>query len=121
MKGYMFRQSNPAISGTSIEEGTLETGTPLMKKDGNTITRVKAIQAEQKNIEKAEKNKQVAVSYENVTFGRQINEGDILYSAIPEEDFRKYKELKKLLAPEEKELLKTIAKIMRERNPVWGI
>jgi translation initiation factor 5B len=121
MKGYMFRQSNPAISGTSIEEGTLETGTPLMKKDGNTITRVKAIQAEQKNIEKAEKNKQVAVSYENVTFGRQINEGDILYSAIPEEDFRKYKELKKLLAPEEKELLKTIAKIMRDRNPVWGI
>ena len=60
-------------------------------------------------------------SLTKVTVGRQINEGDTLYSAVPEEDFRKLKELKKYLSQEEKEILKEIASIMREKNPVWGI
>ena len=51
----------------------------------------------------------------------KINEGDILYSAIPDNDFRKFKELKKHLTQDEKEILKEIASIMREKNPVWGI
>jgi len=121
MKGYVFRQNNPAVVGVDILSGNLKVNTPLMKKDGNTITEVKSIQHEQKNIEIAEKGKQVAVSLPKVTVGRQINEGDILYSAIPDEDFRKFKKLKKYLSEEEKELLKEIALIMREKNPVWGI
>jgi len=121
MKGYIFRQNNPAVVGVDILSGNLKVNTPLMKKDGNTITEVKSIQHEQKNIEKAEKGKQVAVSLPKVTVGRQINEGDTLYSAVPEEDFRKLKELKKYLSQEEKEILKEIASIMREKNPVWGI
>ena len=56
-----------------------------------------------------------------VTVGRQINENGILYSAIPEEDFRKLKGLKKHLSEEEKQILKEIAEIMREKNPMWGI
>ena len=61
MKGYIFRQNNPAVVGVDILSGNLKVNTPLMKKDGNTITEVKSIQHEQKNIEKAEKGKQVAV------------------------------------------------------------
>ena len=121
LRGYVFRQSNPAIIGVDILAGSLKTGTPLMKKDGIAITEVKNIQHDKENVESAERGKQVAVSLAKVTVGRQINEGDILYSAISEDEFRKLKELKKMLAPEEKELLKEIASIMREINPVWGI
>ncbi|HJN57339.1 MAG: translation initiation factor IF-2 [Candidatus Woesearchaeota archaeon] len=121
MKGYIFRQSNPAVAGMDILAGNLKVNTPLMKKNGITITEAKSIQHEQENIEKAEKGKQVAVSMPKVMVGRQINEGDILYSAIPEDDFKKLKELKKYLAPEEIEILKEIAGIMREKNPVWGV
>ena len=92
-----------------------------MKNDGIPITEVKNIQHDKENVESVERGKQVAVSLAKVTVGRQINEGDILYSAVTDEDFRKLKELKKYLAPEEKELLKEIASIMREKNPVWGI
>ncbi len=121
MKGYIFRQNNPAIVGVDVLAGTLKVGTPLMKKDGTALTEAKSIQVEQENIEKAEKGKQVAVSLPNVTIGRQLHEGDILYSAIPEEHFRKLKEFKKYLTQEEIKILKEIAEIMRQKNPMWGI
>ncbi|MBW2976104.1 translation initiation factor IF-2 [Candidatus Woesearchaeota archaeon] len=121
MKGYVFRQNNPAVVGVDILAGTLKVATPLMKKDGNRLTEVKSMQHDQESIEKAERGKQVAVSLPKVTVGRQIQENDILYSAVPEEDFRKLKELKKHLTKEEIEILKEIAEIMREKNPMWGI
>ena len=74
-----------------------------------------------KEREKAERGKKVAISLPNVTVGRQINEGDVLFSAIPEEDFRKLKELKKHLKKEEIKILKEIAVIMRKKNEMWGV
>ena len=121
MKGYIFRQNNPAVVGADILAGTLKVGTPLMKNDGIIITGVKSIQQEQESINEAEKGKQVAISLPKVTVGRQIHENDILYSAVPEEDFRKLKELKTHLSHEEIVVLREIAEIMRKNNPVWGI
>ncbi len=121
LKGYTFRQNNPAVVGVEVVAGTLKAGTPLMKKDGIAITEAKSIQQEQETIEKAHKGKQVAVSLPNVTIGRQVNEEDILFSAIPEDQFRKFKEKKKLLSNDEVEILKEIAEIMRNHNPLWGI
>ncbi|MEM4240428.1 MAG: translation initiation factor IF-2 [Candidatus Woesearchaeota archaeon] len=121
LKGYVFRQSNPAVCGIHVIAGTIKTGTPLMTMEGRELTVVKGLQEEQENIEKAEKGKQVAVSLPNVIIGRQLHEGDILISAIPEEHFRKFKEYKEYLTNDEKELLKEIAQIMRKNNPVWGV
>ena len=121
LKGYIFRQNNPAIVGMEVLAGTLKAGTPLMKNDGVIITEAKSIQQEQENIEKAEKGKQVAVSLPDVTIGRQLNEGDILYSAIPEEHFKKFKEFKKYFTRDEITVLKEIAEIMRRINPMWGV
>ncbi len=121
LKGYVFRQSNPAICGTEVIAGILRPNTPLMNKEGKELTVVKGIQVEQENVEKLERGKQGAVSMPGVTIGRQLNEGDILYSAIPEEHFRQYKEHKEHLSEEEKNLLKEIAEIMRKGNPMWGI
>ena len=121
MKGYVFRQNNPAVVGVDVLEGKLKVNAPLMKKDGNRITEAKSIQENQENINEAEKGKQVAVSLLKVTVGRQISEGDVLYSAIPEEHFRKLREYKKYLSEGEKLVMKEIAEIMREKNPLWGI
>ncbi len=121
LPGYTFRQSNPAVFGVDVLEGVLKVGTPMMKSDGSRLSQVRGLQQDQEKIEKAERGKQVAVSMDKVTIGRQINEGDELYSDIPEEDFKKLKELKKHLGKEEVELLKQIAIIKRKENPVWGI
>jgi len=120
-KGYIFRQNNPAVFGVDVLQGELKAGTRLMKMDGSKVGEVKSIQAEQETIEKAEKGKQVAVSVPGITIGRQIEETDTFLSDIPENDFRKLKELKQHLSKEEKDLLKEIAEIKRKENPVWGI
>jgi translation initiation factor 5B len=121
MPGYVFRQCNPAIVGVEIISGSLKLNSPVMNKTGKTLSHVRTMQEDQDNVKTAEAGKQVAISLDHITIGRQMNEGDILYSAIPEEDFKKFKELKDLLKPEQKELLKEIAEIMRKANPFWGI
>jgi len=120
MSGYVFRQNNPAVVGVDVLEGKIKTGIRLMK-NVEPLTTVKSIQIEKKNIPVAEKGKQVAISLDKVTIGRQICEEDILYSVIPESDFRRLKELKKYLTPGEISILKEIAEMMRKENQLWGI
>jgi translation initiation factor 5B len=121
IEGFVFRQSSPAIVGVDVLEGTITSNTRIMNHEGKDISKVKGLQLEQKKVEKAEKNKQVAVSFENVTVGRQINVNDILYSGISEIEFKELKKYKKHLHAEEIELLKEISTIKRKSNPVWGI
>ena len=120
MRGYVFRQSNPAVCGTHVMAGNIKTGVQVMK-EGHSLGTVKSIQKEKENITKAKKDDEVAIAYDNITVGRQVHEGDILYTYIPEEDFKKLKKLKRLLQPDEIEVLKDIAQIMRKNNPVWGV
>lgn len=121
LRGYVFRQSNPAIFGIEVLAGTLKPGTPLMRPDGSSVAVVKGIQKEQENVDKAVKGDKLAVALPGIIVGRQVHEGDTFLSSISEEHFRKFKEFKQYLSQEEKELLKEIAQIMRKKNPVWGV
>ena len=121
LRGYVFRQSNPAILGVSIEVGSIKTGTPIMNKEGKRITFVKEIKEGTENLTVAEQGKELAVSLDGVTVGRQVNEGDTLYSDIPENDFKKFKEIKEHLSPQEIQVLKEVAEIKRKSNPLWGL
>lgn len=118
---FIFRQNNPAVAGTDILVGVLKTGIRVMKNDGKSVGVIKGIQKDNEAISKAEQGKQVAVSYDGFSIGRQVQKDDILYSFIPENEFVKLKEFKKNLSKEEIEVLKDIAKIMRKNNPVWGV
>ncbi|MBW3022689.1 translation initiation factor IF-2, partial [Candidatus Woesearchaeota archaeon] len=120
LEGYVFRQSNPAVVGCEIISGTARTGMPIMK-DGKQITSIKAIQMEKESLTTAERGLRVAISFEHVTVGRQIKEGDLLYSSIPEDDFREMKKLKEYLNNDELEVMREIAEIMRKENQVWGV
>ncbi len=121
LKGCVFRQCGPCVVGVSIEGGILKTNSKLMKKDGSKASYVKSIQHEKENINKVEAGKEVAISIPDVTAGRQINEGDILYSDLIESEFIELKKMKNLLRPQEIEILKEIALIKRKDNPLWGV
>ncbi|MFW5746983.1 MAG: translation initiation factor IF-2 [Nanoarchaeota archaeon] len=119
MKNHTFRQSHPAIIGVTVAGGILKKNTMLMK-EGQPLAPVKQVQKESASVDSAQKNDQVAISLDGVTAGRQIHEGETYYSYIDEESFRALKEKKSLLKSDEIEVLKEIAKIMRNDNPVWG-
>ena len=121
LKGYVFRQNNPAIVGVEIEAGRIRSGDPLINLAGKSIGRVKSMKEGEDNVTLAQKGKQVAMAIDGATVGRQIKEGDILFTDIPEDDFKKLKELKKHLTEQEISVLKEIAEIKRKDNPVWGV
>ena len=72
-------------------------------------------------VQKSAAVKQIAISLPNITAGRQINEGDIIYSDLSEDEFRKLKKLSKFLTSQDVDVLKEIAEMKRKENPVWGI
>jgi len=120
MTNYIFRQNNPAVVGVDILIGKIKAGSPITK-DGSTLTVVKSIQHEKDSVSVAEEGKQVAVSLPNVTVGRHIFEEDIFFADIPEDDFKKLKEHKKLLKKSELSVMRELAEMKRDNNPVWGI
>jgi len=117
----IFRQSNPCVVGVEVRAGTLKTGMALLTRKGETLTVVRALQHNKESIAEAKSGQQVAASLPNVTAGRQINERDIYYSAMNEEQFRELKKLTKFLSPDEIQAMREIADIMREKNPMWGV
>ena len=121
MPGYIFRQSNPAIAGVDIEIGKIKTGDPIMNTKGKKIGTVKSLKEGQENVTVASQGMQLAMGMDGVTIGRQADEGDFLYTDIPEEDFKRLKSLKKHLSKSELSVLKEIAELKREENPVWGV
>ncbi|NQV91801.1 translation initiation factor IF-2, partial [Candidatus Woesearchaeota archaeon] len=121
LKGYTFRQSNPAIVGVEIEIGKIKTGDGIMNLSGTRVGTVKSLKEGQDNVSVAQQGKQLAMAMEGVTIGRQVDEGDFLYADIPEEDFVKLKAMKKHLSKMEVDVLKQIAEIKRRDNPVWGV
>lgn len=106
LKGFVFRQSNPAIFGVEVKGGLLKTGVLVKKKDGKIIGRIKEIQKEGQTIKEAKKGDKVAVSMEEPTIGRQIEEGDTLTSVIGDEDLKILREVWDRLSEDEKGLLK---------------
>lgn len=121
LKGYIFRQNNPAIVGMEVEIGQLKTGDPLMNMEGKRIAQVKSLQEGKENLTVAGQGKQVALAMDGVTIGRQVKEGDFLYTDLPAEDFKKLKDLKKYLSKTELQVLKEIADLKRKNDPVWGV
>src|SRR3989344_1510011 len=121
LAGYVFRQNNPAVAGVEIIMGRIKSGEPIMTAQGKKLGVLGAIQEDKESVPFAELGAQPAVSMADVTIGRQVKEGDIVYIDVPEDHFRKMKELKHYLNKDDVELLKEIAEIKRKDNPVWGV
>jgi translation initiation factor 5B len=113
LAGCCFRASHPAIFGVDITVGRIKPEYELINEKGVAVGKVKAIQSEKESIAEAKEGMQVAISMDKPTFGRQVNEGDVLYSNVPRTHAKlllsKYREF---LSPEEIELLGKIRGIL---------
>lgn len=110
LPGFVFRDSKPAVFGVEVLSGVLKTGYLMKRKeDGKIAGVVKQIQDQGQNMTTAEKGRRVAVSMDEPTIGRQINEGDVLITALTEDDIKTLKELYAHLLDDEKNLLSNYA------------
>jgi len=118
---YVFRNSNPAIFGVKVEGGKLISGLNLINNKGEKIGRIKNIQSENKSIEEATENMEVAISIPGTNFERQLKEIEFLYSDISESQFKNFKKNKDLLSQSEMKILQEIAEIKRKEKNDWGV
>ena len=118
---YVFRQSKPAVVGVQVVGGQITNGVTLMREDGAVIGTVKGVQASGENVGSASVGKEVAVSIDGPTVGRQIHEGEILYVNIPEKHVKIIEaELKQRFSEDELEALEKFLEIKRAKDPFWG-
>jgi len=113
LPGCVFRQSKPAIVGVEILGGKIKTGVELIKADGTNIGTINEIQDKAESIKSAGLGMQVAISMKKPTVGRQINENDVLYVDISEEEA---KALTGLLSADEEDVLAELMEL-KGKNP----
>jgi translation initiation factor 5B len=117
LRDSCFRASHPAIFGVRVIEGRIRKGYPMMNSDGVAVGRIKEIQNEKVKVDSAKKGDEIAVSMDEPTFGRQIKEGDVLYTRVTyQENKMLTTDLKHLVNEDEKKLLAEIAKIEKGKT-----
>jgi len=118
---YVFRNTKPAIFGVNVEAGKLISSLNLIDDKEEKIGRVKNIQSENKSVNEAKENIEVAISIPGINFERTLKNKNFLYSNISESQFRNFRKNKDLLSSNEIKLLQEIAEIKRKEKPDWGM
>ena len=121
LKGYTFRNNNPAVFGIRVDVGTLRQKTTFTNKSGKKIGNIHSLEADGKTVKEVKMGEEVACSVQNVTIGRQVNEEDVFYTLpAPFEAKQLLKKYAHKLSSEELQTLNEIVRIQRETNPVYG-
>lgn len=121
LKGYVFRNNNPAVFGIKVDVGTLHQKIPFMNKDGRRVGIIHQLQHEGKTVTSAKVGQEVACSVQDVTIGRQIFEEDVYYTLPPSHEAKTI--LKKYihkLNPEEQKVLNEIVEIQRKKDAAYA-
>lgn len=109
LPGYVFRRSNPAIVGVRILKGRLRPSTYLINERGKRVGIVMEIQDQGVRKMEAIAGQEVAISIRGGTVGRNVKEGQILYSDVkPIYDPKSRSIFFSVLSEEEKELYQRI-------------
>ena len=119
LQDHTFRASKPAIVGVRVLAGRLRSGSRLMKNDGKALGPVKSIRTGEETVPEAYPGDEVAIAVEDVTVGRQFDEGDTLYTDLIESEARALKAHE--LSVDEIACLDEITKIKRKTTRFWGM
>lgn len=124
LQDHTFRQSSPAVVGVEVLSGTLKRNSQVVKWEGNNTTRVgelKSLQDAGEDIDEARAGEEVAASIDGPTVGRQIEEGDELWTELPEKHAKILEqELSEDIPADELEALGMYLDKHRKRDPFWG-
>ncbi|MGQ9723344.1 MAG: translation initiation factor IF-2 [Candidatus Jordarchaeum sp.] len=116
LPGYVFRRSKPAVVGVEVLAGSMVPKVRLVNEENRRVGVIMQIQDEGEVRQIAHRGSNVAISVRGPTVGRQIREGDVLYSDIPEVQIDKLsRDLGGELSPDELEVLNEIKEFKRKK------
>lgn len=121
LKGFVFRNNDPAVFGVRVDAGRLVQKAQFINDAGRRVGRVHQLQEDKKTVPAARRGAEVACSVHGVTVGRQVNEEDVFYT-LPTSA-----EAKALLGrfagrldEGESAALDRIVELQRDRDPAYG-
>ncbi|MFN3527725.1 MAG: translation initiation factor IF-2, partial [Candidatus Altarchaeaceae archaeon] len=115
MKGFVFRNSKPAIIGVRVLVGEIRKNMRLINENGKIVGKIEGIEIDKEHsIESAKKGDEVAIAIDKGVVGRNIEEGDILYTFLSYEEISLINEM--LLDEEEREVLRYIREIKMKES-----
>jgi len=112
LDGYVFRVSKPAIFGVSVLAGRVRKGYRLMDKAGEVVGEIREIQREKEKVEEAGTGDQLAISCEGISIGKNVSEGDVLYTYMTLDEIRGWETRLAMLNEEEKALFEQIRRML---------
>lgn len=121
MPDHVFRTQKPAIVGMRILGGRLRVEQKFLLGDGRVVGQVKSIRRGEESVKEAIPGEEVAVAIDDVTIGRQIAQGDIVYVDVPEGEARKFFRTPGMLNADELDVLKEIQKIKQKETRFWAM
>lgn len=121
MEGFVFRKSKPAIIGMEVLTGSIKQGARLMNIEGKVVGTVHALQEKGQNVTVGETGMQVAVSLDGAIVGRNIEEGDILYSFLIKDEYKVLVDNMNLLKDSDKNTISEIKEIMVRKDKYWDV
>ncbi|MFH0714836.1 MAG: translation initiation factor IF-2 [Candidatus Diapherotrites archaeon] len=113
LRGFIFRNSKPAIFGVKVLEGRLRAGVKLFNENG-IIGTVQVMQCKGENVEEAKAGEEVAISVEEAVVGRDVAEEQTLYTLIPAKMFAELEKFREFFNSSEQSLWDEIRE--RERK-----
>ncbi|MFA5862350.1 MAG: translation initiation factor IF-2 [Candidatus Thermoplasmatota archaeon] len=121
MPDHVFRTHKPAIVGMRVLGGRLRVEQKFLLGDGRVVGQVKSIRRGEESVKEAVPGEEVAVAIDDVTIGRQISQGDIVYVDVPEGEARKFFRTPGILNADEVEVLKEVQKIKQKETRFWAM
>ena len=121
---HTFRQNDPAVVGVEVISGTLQNNRNVGFFEGNEFERVgdlSGIQKQGDDVDEARAGERVSIAIDGPTVGRGIEEGDTLWTEVPEKHAKILEqELKEEITADEREALQGYLETRRKRDPFWG-
>ena len=120
---FIFRSSNPAVFGVSVEAGTLKPKVMLVTDKAKRVGRIHQLQDKGQNLDKADKGSEVAISIRGIEVGKDIGKDETLFVSLPESHVRQLvAKFLNDLTEDQKQALREYIQIMREHtHPWWGM
>lgn len=112
LKGYVFRASKPAVFGVEVLSGRIKSGYRLMKASGEVVGEIREMQREKEKVAEASPGDQLALSCDGIAIGRNVAEGDVLYTYMILDEVKKWDGQLHMLSGPEKELFAEIRRAL---------
>lgn len=120
MHDHVFRQSDPAVVGVRVLSGTLERNVQV-ERMGETVGTLQGLQRQGEDIDTAEEGEEVSAAIDGPTVGRDLKEGDVLYTSVPEKHAKALEqEFDDLLDDATREALDEYLEEKRNVDPFWA-